>query len=295
MDAPEGVVAALGGALGSGVARETATPTGYTPAVASILTLADGRSVFVKASDDPGLHEGLRNAVDCDRALTDRSLAPPVLAALTAGEWRIVAWECLPGGHVRRWSWRDVPAVLDLASRLAADTRPCRVPETEPFAHAFRDRIGTLQALAGGDVFEIGHLDGTPLWSGLGPERLAALEADWPALAGGDHLHHGDVRRDNLAYGADGRLRLLDWTHRWTAPGWADLVLLMPDLIRDGLDAETILAASVWADAPAHEVNVLLAGLTGYWFNAGHRPDLPHATLVVISQKRPSWWRSVGA
>ncbi|GIF38809.1 aminoglycoside phosphotransferase [Actinoplanes xinjiangensis] len=287
-DAPEGIIAALGDALGSGVARETPAPAGWTPTVASIIALVDGRDVFVKASGDPELHEGLRNAVDCDAALTDRSLAPPVLAALTVGGWRIVVWECLPGGHVGRWSRRDVPGVLDLVSRLAAGTHPCRLPETEPFAHAFRDRIGTLTALAGrtgNPTIEVGHLDATPLWSGLDPLRLAGLEADWPVLAGGGHLHHGDVRRDNLAYGRDGRLRLLDWTHRWTAPGWADLVLLMPDLVRDGLDPEQILTASVWAGAPTHEVNVLLAGLTGYWFNAGHRPEPPHAAGLRALQR----------
>ncbi|WP_143133920.1 aminoglycoside phosphotransferase [Actinoplanes philippinensis] len=302
LDAPAEVVAALGAALGSAVAREVPAAAGFTPAVASVVALADGREVFVKASDDPGLHEGLRNAVDCDAALTDRSLAPPVLASLACGAWRVVAWARLPGGHVGRWSSRDVPAVLDLAARLAAATRPCRVPGTVPFPHAFAGRIGTFQALVSGGRPgpEVDHLAGTPVWSGLDPVRLAALEAGWPLLAEGGHrrhghlhhghlhhghLHHGDVRRDNLIRGTDGRLRLLDWTHRWTAPGWADLVLLMPDLIRDGLDPEPILAASVWAGAPAHEVNVLLTGLLGYWFNAGHRPDLPHAPGLRALQR----------
>ena len=86
-----------------------------------------------------------------------------------------------------------------------------------------------------------------------------------------------DLRRDNLIAGSDGRPRIVDWTHRWTAPGWADLVLLGPDLARDGLAPESGLASSVWAAAPAGDVDVMLAGLIGYWFNAGHRPALSHA------------------
>ncbi|GLX99869.1 MULTISPECIES: hypothetical protein [Actinoplanes] len=280
--APPEVVTALGDALGSPVVAETAAPAGFTPTVASTLTLADGRRTFVKASGDPDRHQGLHTAVACDAALTDRTLAPPVLATVTLADWCAVAWDHLPAGHVEAWAPGDVPAILDLTARLAAGTRPCRLAGAVPFAHDFQgEMVGTARALAGRDMPDpphVAHLTGIPLWSGLDLHRLATLEEDWvPALSGGDHLHHGDLRRDNLVRGPDGRLRIVDWTHRWTAPGWADLILLGVDLTRGGLDAERILAASVWAAAPAHEVNVLLAGWTGHWFNAAHRPEIPHA------------------
>ncbi|BEL05276.1 hypothetical protein Q0Z83_034670 [Actinoplanes sichuanensis] len=40
MDAPEGIIAAVGAALGSGVVGEAATPAGFTHAVASIRACA---------------------------------------------------------------------------------------------------------------------------------------------------------------------------------------------------------------------------------------------------------------
>jgi hypothetical protein len=298
LDADPSVISSLEYGLGARIRGEVPAEAGFTRAVASTLTLDDGRLVFVKAGYDPHVHEGLRNAVDCDAALADRTLAPAVTATAGIGDptgtggWMAVAWDHVPGGHVQSWSAADVPAVVDLAARLASGTRADLVTATIPFADAFAAMTGTFTVLAGATPsggakpLPVGHLRAVPVWAGLDLDHLTGLEACWvPVLRPGGFLQHGDLRRDNLIAGADGRLRLLDWTHRWTGPGWVDLALLMPDLIRDGVDPETVWNRSVWAPVPDRDVNVLLAGLTGYWFNAGHRPELRQAPGLRVLQR----------
>lgn len=68
-----------------------------------------------------------------------------------------------------------------------------------------------------------------------------------------------------------GRLWLVDWTHRWLAPGWADWVRLAPDVAASGFDPEAVLRHSAWTDADHHGVNVMLAGLAGRCWREGHR------------------------
>jgi len=95
------------------------------------------------------------------------------------------------------------------------------------------------------------------------------------ALDGGGALHHGDLRRDNFVRLRDGRLSIVDWTHLWHAPGWMDLVRLLPDLAACGHDPQRLLARSCWADAPTDGVDVALAGLAGRAWREGHLPEVP--------------------
>jgi hypothetical protein len=103
---------------------------------------------------------------------------------------------------------------------------PCPISGTSSYAEAFTPLLGTWQALSRGAdrdadaSLRVEHLRGLPL-----PIRvpvLAELESRWfSALAADTALYHGDLRRDNVIRQLDGRLRIVDWTHLWTAPdGW---------------------------------------------------------------------------
>jgi hypothetical protein len=52
-------------------------------------------------------------------------------------------------------------------------------------------------------------------------------------------------------------------------------VRLAPDVAASGFDPEAVLQGSAWADADAHAVNVMLAGLAGRCWRDGHLPDVP--------------------
>lgn len=100
---------------------------------------------------------------------------------------------------------------------------------------------------------------GVRLPNGLDVPQLAGLEDRWfDVLAAGTALQHGDLRADNVVREPGGRLRLVDWTHRWTVPGWADLVRLGPDLLANGgHDPQAFVLrerAFARVTAPAHTI-----------------------------------------
>jgi Ser/Thr protein kinase RdoA (MazF antagonist) len=105
----------------------------------------------------------------------------------------------------------------------------------------------------------------------------------------GNALLHGDLRTDNFIATTNGQLYLVDWTNLISGPAWIDLATLLPELARSGLDAMDVWRRSPWADTPPHHLDVMLAAMAGYWYNAGARPPIPHApglrTLQQVQAK----------
>lgn len=278
LDAPEDVVVTLAERLGSPVVRERSALEGFSQSVASWLLLQDGREIFAKAAPaypawgaDP-----IRNGVVLADVTGD--LGPRLLCAWEGDGWVVAVYEVLEGEALTRWERSDLPHLQAAVATLARCGTGRSVPGTEPFSEAIGPRIGAWQSLAVGTRSgRVSHLARVERWPGPETTTLAELEEGWHDALRGDALLHGDLRCDNFVREAGGRLRVVDWTHRWTGPGWVDLITLGPDLGRSGLDPQEVLTSSVWAGAPSGAVDVLLAGLAGYWFDAGHRPDLPHA------------------
>jgi hypothetical protein len=144
---------------------------------------------------------------------------------------------------------------------------PNPLPDTESYAGSFAPLLGTWESLLNSSspgAAAVAHVSDRRLPYGLSVEMLAELESDWfSALEPGNALQHGDSRRDNVAREPSGRLWLVDWTHRWLGPGWADWVRLAPDVAASGFDPEAVLRHSAWNDADDHGVNVMLAALAG--------------------------------
>lgn len=266
-EAPEPVRAAVAELLGGPVVTERAAAAGFTASIASIVT-GGGRSLFVKAAPDDAVAAGVVLAE------VTGDLGPRLVGSRTVGAWQVAAYEVVDGETVTRWTAADLPHLLDVVRRLRDLTDPCPVAGTSPYAEAFRPLLGTWRALTGaGGRADVDHVRGRALPVDVAVPVLAALEDRWlPALAGGTALHHGDLRRDNVIREPGGRLRIVDWTHRWTAPGWLDLVRLAPDLAACGHDPSSLLHRSCWRDAPADAVNVALAGLAGRAWREGHLP-----------------------
>jgi hypothetical protein len=139
--------------------------------------------------------------------------------------------------------------------------------------------LGTWRALIAHDpsaASSVAHVMDRSLPYGLLLHFLAELDAQWfVALGQGQALQHRDIRRDNVVREPSGRLWLVGWTHRWSAPGWADWVRLAPDVAASGFDPETLLRDSAWGDVDQNAVNVMLAGLAGRCWRDGHLPGVP--------------------
>lgn len=275
-EAPEPVRAAVSGMLGSPVVAEHAAAAGFTRSIASVVVGGGGSRLFVKAGP---VGAGLGAAVEAGAVLAGAvgSLGPRLVGFAAVGDWRVAAYEVVEGATVTWWDAGDVAELRPVLERMREVLDPCPVGGTSAYAEAFVPLLGTWQALGGaGGRVRVDHLRGVSLPVGVPVAVLAELESRWrDALAGGGALHHGDLRRDNVIRQRDGRLRIVDWTHLWTAPGWMDLVRLAPDVAACGHDPEDLLRRSPWPDAPYDQVNVALAGLAGRAWREGLLPEVP--------------------
>lgn len=276
--APVAVIDYVRETVASRFLREQPAADGFTPSVASIITAEDDRQVFVKAGPkgDTG-GEAVRTGAELAQVITD--LGPALLSWAERDGWYVAVYERLAGAAVDEWRIADIECVAALSNTMRDRFDPCPLDDTVAYADAFAPLLGTWSALTdpGGPAEKsVEHVRNRDVPYGLRIETLAELEADWfAALRGGTSLQHGDIRRDNVMREPSGRLRLVDWTHRWTAPSWADWVRLVPDIAADGFDPERLFQNIAAPEAQAQEVNVMLAGLAGRCWRDGHLDAVP--------------------
>ncbi|MBM2618197.1 aminoglycoside phosphotransferase [Actinoplanes sp. LDG1-06] len=269
-DAPRAVRNAVVRLLGEPLADEQPADSGFTPSIASLVTGAGGKRLFIKAT---------RDEAGVVLAGVTGSLGPRLVGSASADGWWVAAYEVVEGDPVTRWAAADLPELVTVLRRTRELLDPSPVTGTTPYAEAFVPRLGTWAALnrEPGARQCVEHVRDIALPVDLPIGLLADLESRWlPALSGGRArhdaaLHHGDLRRDNFLRRPDGRLVIVDWTHLWTAPGWMDVVRLAPDVAACGHDPEQLLL-SCWPDAPPDAVNVALAGLAGRAWREWHLP-----------------------
>ncbi|KJC63891.1 Phosphotransferase enzyme family protein [Agreia bicolorata] len=276
--APTEVIEYVRAIVGGRVLREEPASDGFTPSVASVV-VADGiRQVFVKAgpkNDEGG--RAVRTGAELSEVIID--LGPALIGWAERAGWYVAVYERLAGAAVVQWEANDIAELSALAATMRDRLSPSPIADTKPFADAFAPLLGTWRALVEPGHPQSGtveHVRDRTLPYGLQAETLAGLESDWfEALREGSSLQHGDLRRDNILREPSGRLRLVDWTHRWTAPRWADWVRLVPDLAADGFDPQAAFEAIAGREANEHEVNVMLAGLAGRCWRDGHLAAVP--------------------
>ncbi len=196
---------------------------GYTNALRRIVTLADGRTAFVKSAVDDQTR-GWLEAEQRIYAAAGGSFMPQVLAA----EPGVLVLEDLSDAH---WPppWRDgdVQAVLDALDALHAVTPPPGLPRPQ---EADDLRGGWPDVAADPEPFlSLGLASRDWLETSL----PALLEAAARAELDGDRLVHLDIRSDNLCL-RDGRCVIVDWN--WAARGnpQLDLAFWLPSLRLEG-------------------------------------------------------------
>jgi hypothetical protein len=283
--APPSVIDLVASALRGPISREEPAAAGFTESVASVVSAASGARVFVKAAPS-GHNTGDAVRAGAELASLTGDLGPPLVSFVESDGWVCAVYKVVPGDAVSEWTAADLPQLTALSHRLRERLDPSPLPHTEPYATAFDPLLGAWSALENphsASASTVAHVRDRELPYGLSVGMLAELEAQWhPTLTAGTALQHGDIRRDNVVREPSGRLWLVDWTHRWTAPGWADWVRLAPDVAASGFDAESFLLASAWPDADAHAVDVMLAGLAGRCWRDGHLPG-----VAGLPQLRP--------
>src|SRR5215213_4496999 len=220
--------------LGGTVVEAVTQPGGFSPGLAVRLRLADGRRAFVKAvgpdpnPDSAGIH---RSEARTMAALPRSAPAPRLLWSLDRHGWVALAFEDVDGVHpALPWRPDELRRVLDMVADLAATLTPAP-PGLPPIAERLSDTLTGWRRLAAASAAGHDDLAGLDGWAVRHLQRLADLEAGWPAATGGRTLLHLDLRADNLLL-TPTRVVAVDWPYASVGAAWVDLLLLLPSVTR---------------------------------------------------------------
>ena len=278
-DAPAWLRAEVEDRLGGRVVEAVTQPGGFSPGVAARLRLADGRRAFVKAvgpepnPDSPGVHRGEARIM---AALPLSAPAPRMLLSLDQRGWVALAFEDVDGAQpALPWRPGELRRVLEMVAAMAAALTPA--PAGIPLiADRLQDSFTGWRDLAAAGTAGHDDLTGLDPWAARYLDRLAVLEAGWPAATEGPTLLHSDLRADNLLL-TPTRVVAVDWPWACAGAAWVDLLLLLPSVtMQGGPDPEPTFAAHpVAAGADPEAVTAALAAFAGFLIGGSRQPPPP--------------------
>lgn len=320
---PEAVREAVAVALGTEIAEAgPSVRSGFTGGFAAPLKLADGREVFVKASDD-SLHSyrAYQREAEIVPQLPPAIHVPPIIAtahALVAASpsaahvrteepaspattppteeaaqrWFAVVSERIvarmPG---QPWTPQDFAVVTANCEVVAEALTPSPLPGLRAFtrevaATSFPSKLPD-EILAGVRPLPPGFQP----WLGARIPDLQDLVDLYPEALRGDSAVHGDLRPDNLLLDAAGQCWTVDWNWLSLGPKWFDWVGLLPIAHRDGIDtAAALKTCSLTADVPAEYVDCLAAVIAVYMLDNLDAPPPDGCTPELRRHQRLYAW-----
>jgi aminoglycoside phosphotransferase (APT) family kinase protein len=277
-EVPGRVRAAIEACLEDRVVAAESAPGGFSPGLAARLRTRDGRRVFVKAvgpepnPDSAAMH---RREVEVVGALPPEAPVPRLLWSYDEGEegWVVLAFEDVDGrSPAEPWRSEELDRSLDALAALAGLLTPSPLPQTT---------VGSPSdwpIVAGGHWRKLqqdrpARLDG---WSARHLDRLAELEAEAPAAAGGDTLLHLDLRADNLLLTRD-RVVVVDWPHARVGAPWVDLLFFAPSVaMQGGPPPEELLSRYPPArHADPAAITAVVCAIAGFFVGEGLQPAPP--------------------
>jgi Phosphotransferase enzyme family len=238
---------------------------GYSSADRFSVTLADGRTVFVKSAVEENLAGWLRREHEVYVAL-EGSFIPRLVGWDDDGERPLLAIEDLSDADwTPRWDTLRVEAVLSALAEIAAVAPP---PNTAPVEVSFAELFGRWEIVVDDPApFLSAGLRDTA-W--LDRALPLVLETAATAPVGGGALCHLDVRSDNMCF-RDGTAVLVDWNWASLANPNLDVAAWLPSLRVEG-------GPPPWEVLPGEPG--LAAFVAGVWAAVGGLP--PPATAPAV-------------
>ncbi|HLI73089.1 MAG TPA: aminoglycoside phosphotransferase family protein [Acidimicrobiales bacterium] len=258
--------------LGSDILRAVDVGGGFSPGCCTLLSLADGRRMFVKAVSDesnaesPQMH---RREAKIVAALPKSRHLPRFIAYDDDGSWVVHVYEAIPGRlPTVPWSEEELQRVIDGLIAMHEVLTPCPVQDLESTAEYFDAMFRGWRTMSG-EVKTPSSLDD---WTRRNLNALADLEARWTEAAVGDALVHGDIRSDNVLM-TESSVVFVDWPHASRGPPLFDLIFWAPSVtLEGGPEPEQLLMRSRHRRVDPGEANAVIAALAGFFT---YSPTLP--------------------
>jgi len=301
-EVPDAVVARIEAVAGSVIESVAASPFGFSPGFAGVVSFADGARAFLKvmsASRDPWSIEVNRREAHVLALLPKEVPAPVLLWIVEEGDWLVIAAEAVDGEHPRA-STVDAHAheVWVALGELARVEAPADLPAFHAH-HAdlftqWRDLATSPELDARLSAF---GRDGQ--WIGSHLPQLMEWEQAAKEITKGDALVHGDLRDDNLLLTADG-VRIVDWPHASRGAPWLDLAGYLPSHeMYGGGSAHGMFRAHPLAEAVSSDAErFFVCTLAGYFTFQSTEPPvaaLPGLREFQRAQALPAlkWLREI--
>lgn len=288
---PSGVRESIEQYLGRPVAVASSQAAGFSPALASRLTLDDGTGVFVKAiapdeeSGAPGGQESHRREARIAGALPNVVPAPRLLASMEFDGWVVLIFEEIVGSPpALPWQPGELSRVLDAMATLARILTPSPIPAPPATVPGGANYWASLCA----DPTALDELPGLDAWARTNAELLSEVASMSDSAHQGPTLLHTDIRADNILLTAEGVV-FVDWPHAKIGAPWVDLVYFLPSVaMQGGGDPQMVF----WDHPAAHGADLravcsVLAGVAGFFIYSATQeppPGLPSLRKFQLAQ-----------
>ncbi|NUS54987.1 MAG: aminoglycoside phosphotransferase family protein [Streptomycetaceae bacterium] len=267
---PERIRTAIEDGLGAAVIAADSRAGGFSPSLASVLTLADGRRVFVKACDvarNDFAPVALRREAAVLPHLPETVPAPRLVWLHDDGDWVVLAIDAVDGRTPDQpWRPEQLDRFLAAAAVLPGLLTPAPIA-APALADLYAGEVGAWRDITADQVdpWLRPHLD-----------ELRELGDGFADATRGDTLLHGDLRADNVVLTGDGCV-FVDWPSVVVGAGWFDLLSALPSVAMHGGGVPDEL----WREHPLGRtadpaaVDAALAGLGALFWSRSLQPPVP--------------------
>ena len=270
--------------IGGTVITAQNCPGGFSPGLASRLTLTDGRRVFVKAVDaDAWPDEATTHRTEAviAAALPASVPTPRFLGTFDNGHWAVLAFEDIDGAEPPQpWRPTDLGRVITAVGHLAraGTPSPVALPRDHP-------RLGGWADLAR-DRSRRTRLPDHSRWAATNLARLIRLEEEGMAAARGSSLVHFDLYPHNILLTPRGAL-FVDWPHARLGAPVVDLVIVLSSVAADRINPEPVLRNHAGtADLEPGTIDAILAAHAGFLLGGGLSPAPPGLEPIIEAKRR---------
>lgn len=268
---PEHVRIGIEDILGSPVLTALSQPGGYSPGTADRIVTENGAKFFVKAvgtpinADSPKIH---RKEIRIMESIADH-LDSSLLGSYDDGEWVAIVFKDIAGRHPNLSKKADHVLVMDALRKLTSSPLSEEAIELLP---SLSDDVA--YAFNAWQRIKDAPIEGLDLWIEENFERLELLSITASERLLGNFLVHTDLRKDNILLTKD-EAYIVDWP--WAAAGapWFDALTVSIDATVYGPEfdfEEALLKNDLFAGCSQEDIDAVLAGMMGYFFDSARKP-----------------------